>query len=95
LSPKILPQNKHKYCYIIQIKEAVIKQKTKLFRVGNDTGTAFNAVAELLNVSSDDLLEKLMKEYISSVQEKVVDVAQKYPVFEEQYPFVAKLHGAE
>ena len=51
---------------------------------------AFRAVAELMNVSSDDLLENLMSEYVSSVREKVADVAHQYPVFAEKYPFVEK-----
>lgn len=54
----------------------------------SDTGVAFSAVAELLNVSGDDLLENLMREYVSSVQESIGNVARHYPVFAEKYPFV-------
>ena len=51
---------------------------------------AFRAVAELMNVDSDQLLEELMTAYVSSVRERVADVAHQYPVFAEKYPFVEK-----
>ena len=51
---------------------------------------AFRAVSELLNVDSDQLLEELMTAYVSSVRERVADVAHQYPVFAEKYPFVEK-----
>ena len=56
----------------------------------SDTGLAFRAVAELMNVDSDQLLEELMTAYVSSVRERVADVAHQYPVFAEKYPFVEK-----
>ncbi len=56
----------------------------------SDTGLAFRAVSELLNVDSDQLLEELMTAYVSSVRERVADVAHQYPVFAEKYPFVEK-----
>ena len=43
-----------------------------------------------MNVSSDDLLENLMREYVSSVQESIGNIAHQYPVFAEKYPFVEK-----
>ncbi len=49
---------------------------------------AFRAVAELLNISSDELLDNLMREYVTSVQEGIGYVACHYPVFAEKYPFV-------
>jgi len=41
-------------------------------------------------VDSDQLLEELMTAYVSSVRERVADVAHQYPVFAEKYPFVEK-----
>ena len=68
--------------------ETIIKGKNKIFRVNSDTGWAFVAVAELLNISEQELLEKLMRSYVLSVREGIVDVASKYPEFKERYPFV-------
>jgi septum formation topological specificity factor MinE len=46
------------------------------------------AVAELLNISEHELLQKLMDGYVKTVRKEIVDVAQKYPAFEDRYPFV-------
>lgn len=46
------------------------------------------AIAELLNVESDELLEALMKSYVSSVRENIIDVAYQHPGFSDRYPFV-------
>jgi len=69
-------------------KEDIIKQKTKLFRVNSETGVAFRAVAELINVDSDELLQHLMSNYVASVQCSIADIAHKYPAFSDRYPFV-------
>jgi hypothetical protein len=45
-------------------------------------------VAELMHISSDELLQELMASYVLSVRESVADVASKYPVFGDRYPFV-------
>ncbi len=68
--------------------EDTIKGKNKIFRVNSDTGWSFVAVAELLNISEHELLEELMGAYVKSVRQGIVDVASKYPEFEERYPFV-------
>lgn len=65
-----------------------IKQKTKIFRVNQDTGTAFKAVAELMNVDSEELLQALMSSYVSSVQKSIADTADLYPEFTDKYPFI-------
>lgn len=65
-----------------------ITQKMKLFRVASDTGVQFRAVAELLNISSDELLENLMAEFVSSVQDSIGNIAQHHPAFCEKYPFI-------
>ncbi len=62
--------------------------KQKLFRVERDTGLAFSAVAELLQVDEVELLQNLMKSYVQGIQEKVVEIGVKYPAFAEKYPFV-------
>ncbi len=56
--------------------------------MNSETGWAFVAVAELLNISEHELLEKLISAYVISVRQGIVDVASKYPEFEERYPFV-------
>ena len=68
--------------------ETIIKGKNKIFRVNSDTGWAFVAVAELLNISEHQLLDELMSTYVKSVRKGIVDVAINYPEFEERYPFV-------
>ena len=64
------------------------KQKTKLFRVGNQTGRSFVAISELLNISQNELLDELMESYVKSVRQGIMDVASKYPEFETKYPFL-------
>ncbi len=49
---------------------------------------AFVAISELLNVESDELLENLMRSYVSSVRESIIDIAHQQPNFSERYPFV-------
>ena len=78
----------NKYLYIIPEKMNNIKQKTKIFRVNQDTGTAFKAIAELLNIDSDELLQALMSSYVSSVQNSIAETADIYPEFKNKYPFI-------
>ncbi len=54
----------------------------------SETGRAFVAIAELLNIESDELLEALMRSYVSSVRENIIDVAYQHPGFSDRYPFV-------
>ena len=49
---------------------------------------AFKAVAELMDIDNQMLLETLMEEYVSSVRNCIGEVAMKYPAFREKYPFV-------
>ncbi len=46
------------------------------------------AIAELLNIESDELLQALMGSYVSSVRENIIDVAYQHPGFSDRYPFV-------
>lgn len=46
------------------------------------------AIAELLNMESDELLEALMTSYVSSVRENIIDVAYQHPSFCDRYPFI-------
>ena len=64
--------------------------KKKHFKVDSDTGRAFVAISELLNIDSDQLLNNLMGEYVTSVQEEIEDIANKYPSFKKQYPFITQ-----
>ena len=54
----------------------------------SETGKAFVAIAELLNIGSDELLEALMGSYVSSVRENIIDVAHQNPGFSDRYPFI-------
>ena len=54
----------------------------------SETGRAFVAIAALLNIESDELLEALMGSYVSSVRENIIDVAHQNPGFSDRYPFV-------
>jgi len=49
---------------------------------------AFCAVAELLKIDGNELLESLMVAYVLSVRGHIVEMASKYPVFGDKYPFV-------
>ena len=64
------------------------KPKTKVFRVGSDTGSAFRAVAELRNVDSNDLLEDLMSSYVLSVQSDIASIVDVNPMLVSKYPFI-------
>ena len=46
-------------------------------------------------MDSDELLDNLMRAYVSSVQESIGNVARHYPVFAEKYPFVEELSMSE
>jgi hypothetical protein len=69
-------------------RRTIIKQKNKLFRVNSETGVAFRAVAELMNIDGDELLQELMSSYVASVQCSIADIAYKYPAFSDRFPFV-------
>ena len=49
---------------------------------------ALNAIAELLNINRDDLLENIIAGYVASVKKEIEDIANKHPSFSEQYPFI-------
>jgi hypothetical protein len=63
----------------------------KTFKVKSDTGWAFVAVAELLNISEHELLENIMAKYVSSVQNSIRKFANHHLIFAKKYPFV-ELH---
>ena len=65
-----------------------IKGQTKIFRVNSDTGWAFVAVAELLNVNENELLDELMGAYVNNVRQSIVKQAGHYPEFSKKYPFI-------
>jgi hypothetical protein len=67
---------------------AIIKPKSTNFKVKAETGIAFKAVAELMDIDSQMLLETLMEEYVSSVRDSIGEVAMRYPAFRAKYPFV-------
>ncbi len=46
------------------------------------------AIAELLNIETDELMEALMGSYVSSVRENIIDIAHQHPRFSDRYPFV-------
>jgi hypothetical protein len=60
-----------------------------------ETGMAFKAVAELLDIDSQMLLETIMEEYLSSVRNCIGEVALKYPTFRVKYPFVEQSRTRE
>jgi len=67
------------------------KQKSKNFKVDADTdisGIAFKAIAELLKINCEDLLENILTEYVSSVKNEIENIANKYSSFSEKYPFI-------
>ena len=63
-------------------------QKSKNFKIDADTGIAFKAIAELLNINCEYLLENILTEYVSSVKNEIENIANKYPSFSEKYPFI-------
>ena len=65
-----------------------IKEKSQVFRVNHITGSAFIAIADLLNICTDELLENLIENYIDSIQNSITDLGIKYPVFGNKYPFI-------
>ncbi len=60
----------------------------KSLRVKDEIGTAFIAIADLLGIDQNTLLEELMASYIKSVRIHVVDSTSKPPQFAEKYPFI-------
>ncbi len=63
-------------------------QKSKCLRVHDEIGDAFIAIADLLNIDKNELLEELMASYIESVRNNVVDIASKHPQFGTKHPFI-------
>ncbi len=66
----------------------MIKQKLKSLCVSDETGNAFIAIADLLNIDKNDLLEKIMTSYIESVRVDMIDRSVKHPQFATEYPFI-------
>ena len=62
--------------------------KTKLFRIDYTISEPFMSTAELLNQDHTELLSRLMKVYVESVKESIVDLSNKHPTFSHRYPFV-------
>ncbi len=63
-------------------------QKSKSLRVHDEIGNAFIAIADLLSIDKNELLEELMASYIESVRVNVVDIASKHPQFSSKHPFI-------
>ena len=68
--------------------QPINQTKKKHFKVNSETGTAFVAIAELLNIDTDELLDELMSHYVMSVRERISDIADKHPSFTDKYPFI-------
>ena len=66
----------------------MIKQKLNSLFVSDETGNAFIAIADLLNIEKNDLLEKIMASYIESVRVDMIDRGAKHPQFATEYPFI-------
>ncbi len=63
-------------------------QKTKCLRVNDEIGNAFIAIADLLSIDKNELIEELMASYIESVRVNVVDITSKHPQFASKHPFI-------
>ena len=61
---------------------------TKIFRVKKDTGEKLIATSELIGIDTSELLEKIIEEYVLTVRSAIIEVADNYPSFSEQYPFI-------
>ncbi len=66
----------------------MIEQKLKSLCISDETGDAFIAIASLLNIDKNDLLEKIMTSYIDSVRGGLVEKGVKHPQFVPKYPFI-------
>lgn len=66
----------------------MIEQKLNSLCVSDETGNAFIAIADLLNIEKNDLLEKIMTSYIESVRVDMIDRGVKRPQFATEYPFI-------
>ena len=63
-------------------------QELKSLRVSDETGNAFIAIANLLNIDKNDLLEELMTSYIGSVRVSIVERTSNHPQFISKHPFI-------
>lgn len=63
-------------------------QKLKSLCVSDETGNAFIAIADLLNIDKNELLEELMTSYIGSVRVNIVERASNHPQFVSKHPFI-------
>lgn len=63
-------------------------QKLENLNVSDATGNAFIAIADLLNIDKNELLEELMTSYIGSVRVNMVERASSHPQFVSQHPFI-------
>ena len=63
-------------------------QKLNSLRVSDETGNAFIAIADLLNIDKNELLEELMTSYIGSVRGDIIERASNNPQFVSKHPFI-------
>ncbi len=63
-------------------------QESNYLRVHDETGNAFIAIADLLSIDKNELLEELMISYIESVRMNIVDISSKHPQFASKHPFI-------
>ncbi len=62
--------------------------ESKNLRVHDEIGTAFIAVADLLGIDKNTLLEELMASYIKSIRLNVAHPAAKHPQYTSKYPYM-------
>ena len=63
-------------------------QKLKSLNVSDETGNAFIAIADLLNMDKNELLEELMTSYIGSVRGDMIERTSHHPQFVSKHPFI-------
>lgn len=67
------------------------RQSPRNIHVSDETGNAFIAIADLLEIDRNELLEKLMTSYIESVREDMTGKSSRSPQFVTDYPFVQQV----
>lgn len=63
-------------------------QQPNCLRVNDDIGNAFIAIADLLKIDRNELLEELMASYIESVRANLADITSTHPQYESKFPYV-------
>lgn len=62
--------------------------KNKLFRINAEISNQLIATADLLGVDKEELLEKIISEYMITVQDAIKQFSHQYPQFQDHYPFI-------